>query len=423
MERIVVLSTIILMSLVSVSSQVNYDESLVPEFDLPKILTSTKGNEIVTTSDWEKTRRPEILEIFTDQMFGRIPAKAITTSFEVIKSIENALGGKAHLKEIKMIFQNGNKSLAANLCLILPVNSKTKIPLFLGMNFYGNHTTHPDENISISSSWVGNNTSFHIFDHKANHLSRGVRANRWPIEYILSRGYGLALIYYGEIDPDFDDGFQNGIQPLAYSSGQKNPKASEWGSIAAWSWSLSRALDYLEQEPLVDAKRVAVIGHSRLGKTALWAGATDERFSMVISNNSGCGGAALSKRRFGETIKVINTNFPHWFCDNFKQYNDQEGSLPFDQHMLLSLIAPRPLYVASATQDEWADPKGEYLSIAYAGKVYQLYGHKSLNSASTPIADTPIWKGNTGYHLRTGKHDLTKYDWKQYLDFADKHLK
>jgi hypothetical protein len=401
----------------------NYDESKVPEYSLPEILVANSGKKISNVQDWENIRRPEILKLFKDEVYGNIPDAIVKVTYEKVESEENVLDGIASRKQIKINFSNGNKNLSANLLIYLPTEKDKPIPTFLGYNSDGNHIIFPDPEIFLTESWVENEPTLDIFNNKANELSRGFNTDRWPVYYILSRGYGIAVMYYGEIDPDYDDGFQNGLQPLFYKNGQSKPAPDEWGSIGTWVYGLSMAMDYFEKDNDIDHNKIAVMGHSRRGKTSLWAGAMDQRFALVISNESGCGGAALSMRKFGETIGRINTAFPHWFCDNFNKYNNNEDALPVDQHMLIALMAPRPVYIASAKGDQWADPKGEFLAGALASPVYNLYGLKGIQSEIMPPLNSPYLDGHIGYHIRSGEHDLTYYDWLQFINFADKHLK
>jgi len=388
---------------------------------LPDLLLSSEGMTVQNTAAWEDIRREEVLELFRTHVYGRVPQSDFSIAFEVKFQDNNALDGIAVMKEVDVSVHKGEEELDFTILIFLPAEATEAAPLFVGLNFNGNHTIHPSPEISITDSWVEIKPALGIMQNKADEQNRGVSASRWPVDMILARGYGLATIYAGDIDPDFDDGFVNGIHGLLQEKGEERDSDS-WGTIAGWAWGLSRAMDYFETDPAIDADRVAVIGHSRLGKTSLWAGAQDERFALVVSNNSGCGGAALSRRPFGERVSDINRVFPHWFASKFHDYDDNEAACPVDQHMLLALMAPRPLYVASARDDEWADPRGEYLSLLSSGAVYDLYGEDVLNDEQSPALNEPRWVGKQGYHIRTGKHGITTYDWEQFLGFADLHL-
>lgn len=393
----------------------NYDESKVPNNTLPDPLVFENGTKVENKSDWKK-RRAEILKLFEEEVYGISPKWEGKMEVDEVRrsSVFDGLGTK---KELKLTFKNKGKEVPVMLLLYVPQSEKPA-PVFLGYNFYGNHTVANDKEIAIAASWVRNNPALNITNNKATEETRGSAVSSWPIKDILQRGYAVGTIYYGDVDPDFDDGFQNGIHALF----DEKRSDTSWGSIATWAWGLSRALDYLKTDKDVDSKKAIVIGHSRLGKTALWAGAIDERFAMVVSNDSGCGGAALSRRKFGETVYRINTSFPHWFCDRFNKYNNQEESLPVDQHQLIALIAPRPVYVASATEDLWADPKGEFLAALHAEPVYKLFDLEGLGVSEMPKAEQPVGK-YIGYHLRNGQHAITLYDWTQYMNFADQHFK
>lgn len=402
------------------ADEFNYDESLVPEFTLPDALHTSDGRTVDSAEMWQNVRRPEILRLFEQHVFGRRPR--IEPQFKSVRHESATVRDGAVIREQHTIYLTGDDSgPSIDVLIYLPANASGPVPAFLGLNFGGNHTIDPDPAIRMPTSWVRKDQRMKTTSEKASEASRGVRAGRWDVDQIVSRGYGLVTAYYGDIDPDFDDGFQNGIHQL---DPEKGPQRADdaGGSISAWAWGLSCILDLLEQHRGVDGEKVAVFGHSRLGKTSLWAGATDERFALVISNNSGCGGAALSRRRFGETVARINKVFPHWFCLKHREYNGQEDSLPVDHHQLMALIAPRPVYVASAEEDRWADPRGEMLSLYHAGPVYTLFGKQGLPSGEPAEVGKPIMT-DVGYHIRSGKHNVTPYDWTQYLNFADQHLK
>jgi len=397
----------------------NTIEEKVPPYTLPDPLTGKDGKKITSAAAWNNQQRPYIYHLFEENVYGRFPIKKIPLQFVVREINNHALNNLAVRKQVRIYLNPPANSAYIDLLVYLPAAAKAPVPVFTGYNFTGNHTVMSDTGIYLSTSWMPPKAKG-VIDNKATDSSRGTDTAQWQLREILSHGYGLAVAYYGDIEPDNPDGWKTGIRTTLSTALEIKPE--EWSAIGAWAWGLDRIMDYLQQDKAVDAKRIALIGHSRLGKAALWAGAGDQRFAIIISNESGEGGAALSKRWYGETVAIINQHFPHWFVANYKKYNDNTAVLPVDQHMLLSLMAPRPLYVASAEGDQWSDPRGEFLSTRHADPVYALFNKKGIGTDSMPALHQPVGQ-TVRYHIRAGKHDVTLYDWQQYLRFADSFWK
>jgi hypothetical protein len=329
------------------AADANHDEAKVPAYTLPDPLTRADGRPVTSARQWRSVRRDEVLGLFRHHVYGRSPGRPRGMSFEVRAVEPRALGGAATRKQVRVWFTGRTDGPWLDLLLYVPNGARGPVPAFLGLNFKGNHAVTRETDVPLTTRWMRNDPKEGRIDHRATEASRGTEVSSWPIRRVLDRGFALATVYYGDLEPDHADGWKDGVRSVFPVDGSREAVAAAeritelapdaWGAIGAWAWGLSRALDYLQTDPAVDGRRVAVIGHSRLGKTALWAGAEDERFAMVVSNNSGEGGAALARRRFGEQTLRINTAFPHWFCGQFKQYNDREDAIPVDQHELLAL--------------------------------------------------------------------------------------
>jgi hypothetical protein len=400
----------------------NYDESQVPPYTLPDPLVAADGTTVADAAAWRATRRGEILRLFETHVYGKSPPRPAEIPFEVTAVDKAALNGKAVRKEVAIYVAGKKDGPRMDLLVYLPAGAKRPVPAFVGLNFRGNHTVHRDPGIALPLQWVRDKEKG-VARQRAAESARGSLASRWPVERILERGYAVATAYCGDLEPDFPGGWKHGVRAALGPAGAETEFApDDWGAIGAWAWGLRRAMDYLEKDADFDARRVAVMGHSRLGKTALWAAAQDERFALAVSNNSGCAGAALGKRIYGETVRHITGSFPHWFCATFKTYADNEAAMPVDQHQLIALIAPRPVLVCSAEEDRWADPKGEFLGAKHAGPVYKLLGTDGLAAADRPPLNALV-KSTIGYHIRPGKHDVLPSDWEVYLNFADYHFR
>jgi len=400
----------------------NYDEAKVREYTLPDLLVLPDGEAVSTPEAWRVAARPHWLGLLQTNEYGRLLPAVPVTAEDVERG--PASDGSTRL-QARLRLGIGPDAPTTDVLLFLPPpsgGSHEKLPTFLHLNFGGNHAESADPAVRIPTGWVPNGKDTGVDDNRAKASSRGTLAGRWPVKLLHDRGFATATAYCGDVFPDHADGRGESVLPsLGFTTDATKLAGDEPGAIATWAWQLSRILDWLVTLPEIDPTRVIVVGHSRLGKTALWAGAGDERFAMVVSNESGCGGAALERRNYGETVRRITTSFPHWFAPTFATYADRETELPIDQHAVLAMTAPRPLYVSSAVEDRWADPRGEFLAAVAAGPVWRLFGLGALGTDTFPAVDSPI--GQTiGYHVRSGPHDITAVDWGHFADFAARVL-
>jgi hypothetical protein len=361
------------------------------DLNLPDALLLKDGRRVTSQAQWPE-RRAEIVELFSSQVYGRAPGRPERLEFAVVQEDTAAIGGAATLRRIAIKSTQAGREHSFELLLFAPNGATKRSGVFLLLSTKPASATDP---------------------------TRATKSEYWPVESVLARGYAIAALQTDELAPDDKATYEDGAIRLFEGDSGALRAPDAWKALGAWSWGASRAMDYLVTDPLIDPARVAVIGHSRGGKAALWAGAQDERFSLTISNESGCGGAALSRRPVGETVDLVNAFYPHWFADNFRAYNGKEASLPVDQHMLVALLAPRAVVVASASEDTWSDPEGEYLGLAYASPVYALWGLPPVPLTGMPAVGANIFVAPRGYHLRAGAHALTQFDWDRYVDVAD----
>jgi hypothetical protein len=398
-------------------------EKLPSRPELPDALVMFDGTPVKTKEQWQAQRRPELKALFEHYMYGRLPPTPRQPKYQVLFSDDKALGGKARLSEVKITFDEPALDHPIHVLFAVP-NGVKQPPVFVGVNFSGNHTLLDDERIHLPESWVPGRSPGAVNNH-ATAKGRGAEQDKWNIDLIIERGYALACFYHGDIDPDTPD-MSDGIGPVFYKPGQTKAADDDAGTIMLWAWGFHRVVDFLHQQAAndVDTKRIAVVGHSRNGKTALLAGALDERIAMIVPLQAGCGGTAPSRTSDprAESVKRINTSFPHWFCGNFKKFSDDPTRLPFDQHCLIALCAPRPVLVPNAEEDLWANPSGQFAMLEAASPVYRLLGVEGLAPGAKPEINKLI-DSRLGYFIRPGKHSMTRADWQVFLDYADKNLR
>jgi hypothetical protein len=413
LSKLAILVALVAATPVAAQLDGNRDEAMVPAYTLPDALRMADGRRVTSAGMWQRKRRPELLHAFEHSIYGVAPPPPRHERFVVMEADRQALGGLAVRRQIRVLIDGTKQGPQLTMLLYLPAKATSRVPVFVGPNFHGNQAITADPAVTITHNWV--TPAAGIRKGSATAASRGIDAGQWPVERLLRAGYGVATYFTGDVYPDGDGKVVESIQPWFRTSAGAPDR---WGAIATWAWGLSRVADYLVTDPAVDAHRLIAIGHSRYGKVALWAGATDLRFAAVIANDSGEGGASLYRRRFGETIRVMNT---YWFAPVFKTFADREAELPVDAHELVALVAPRPVYIASASEDWWSDPKGEFLAAAGADPVYRLLTGKGLDAHVMPPAGTAV-ASQISYHLRVGAHDITAWDWTRYIGFADRFL-
>ncbi len=386
--------------------------------ELPDPLTTLAGRKVRTADGWLEKRRPELKRLFQHYMYGQLPAAPAKVEATVEHEDTKALGGKALLREISLSVAPA-PAPKIHLLLVIPKTRPGPAPVFVGMNFSGNHTLVDDPKVRLPDAWMYDRQPG-VKKNRATEAGRGQARDVWALDQAVARGYAVCTFYNGDVDPDRKE-VRGGLKPYI-------DKAGKAGTIAAWAWGIHRAVDYLVGVPELDRKRIAVVGHSRLGKTALLAAAFDERIALAIPHQAGCGGTAPSRDWIGglppgkvETVKRINTSFPHWFNDEFKKFNDDPARLPFDQNGLAALVAPRPVLFSNATEDLWANPPGQFEVLKAAQGVYRLLGAGTLATSEMPKVGV-LSAGTLGYYIRAGKHSMTREDWKVFLDFADRHL-
>jgi hypothetical protein len=386
--------------------------------ELPDPLVMFDGRRVSDPSDWSSARRPELKALFQYYMYGAMPPAPAQVRTTVAREEAHYFGGKATKKEVTIAFgPPGTPEIT--LLLVVPNRRQGPAPVFLGLNFYGNHTTLADPAIAPPTAWVPRRRPSANSKAPAQG-TRGSQVDVWAIEDVVDHGYALATFYCGDVAPDHP-GFTDGVHPHFLKPGQTKPGPHDWGTIAAWAWGLSRAVDYLVTDPNLNKDRIAVVGHSRLGKAALVAAAFDERIALVIPHQAGCGGSAPSRGTVGESVKQINNSFPHWFDAEFKTFNEHPDRLPFDQNCLVALVAPRPVLFTNGVEDTWANPEGQFEVLKAASPVYRFLGVEGMKAASMPAPNVLV-DSRLGYHIRPGKHSMGKQDWPVFLRFADTHL-
>jgi hypothetical protein len=390
--------------------------------ELPDPLVMLDGSRVKSPDDWFQKRRPELKSLFQHYMYGYLPPKP--ARFDVTDStVTDDLfsNGKATASEVALVFHGPDLKHKLRVLLIVPNKRSGPVPVFVGMNFCGNHAVVDHSLVHIPESWVYKSCAG-VETDRATEKGRGGQTDVWNVDMILDRGYALATFYSGDIDPDTAD-FSDGIEPSFYKPGQTGPEPHDAGTIAAWAWGYHRVVDYLveQKKDVIDPKRIAAVGHSRNGKTTLLAAAMDDRIALAIPHQAGCGGTAPSRGKVGESVQRINTSFPHWFCDNFPKFNEQTDRLPFDQHCLVALCAPRPVLFTNAMEDQWANPDGQFDMLKAADPVYRFLNAGGLEAKERPELNTLV-NSRLGYYIRPGKHSMNRDDWKVFLDFADKQL-